>query len=432
VDISYANLITDISAGVPFTIPATINRGTYPINLTAKITITGSTDSSIQITKSYTDTHLFSNPLPNIILKSNMDLFFPNGISKNLHLDLSFNNLESTDNTHHFSQDISMTFFLNKSSDILDIYYTSIDTTSIDTYPVPLLNDDNKEILDKTYIKAPPKINDKKLQHSVSKFLLSPTTGKNVNNRGSFVSSLTHTHIATGQDIYTILIKKHHLLNPGPGLCIYDLSSCTIDNNNNKKNYFCIHKPLEGNNGSTIIVDISSDGLSDLSNCKLSISRINLADNTYKIFWRPYENNDTDSSCNRFKLTYCSSGSDEPLSGCLDSSCSDASFIIQNNSDGVEQVAVSRENYTFHPMNIVDYGNSKDISFCDSSASVSSSRTKFYFNKQNGDIYFPTNTWPNPKKPVRFAFQVMNYATQILKDYDVATPYTTIVILRPM
>lgn len=422
VDISYANLITDISAGVPFTIPAKINRGTYPINLTGKIIETDI--SSIQITKSYTDTNLFLDP--KIILKSNMDLFFPNGILDNLHLDLTFNNLESTDNTHHFSQDISMTIYLNKPPDILDIYYAT--SSYSDKYPVLLLNDDHKEILDTT--KTLPKT---KPNSDPTKLLESAATRKQVGKSGSVHSTAKYTHIGTGQEIYTINIKKHHLLNPGPGLCIYDLSSNTSNFDNTNKNYCCIHKPLEGNNGSTIIVDISSDGLSDLSNCKLSISRINLADNTYNIFWRPYENNDTDSSCNRFKLTYCSSGSDEPLSGCLDSSCSDASFIIQYTSEGVEQVAVSRENYTFYPMNIVDYGNSNDISFCDSSASVfSSSRTKFYFNIQNGDIYFPANIWPNSKRPVRFAFQVMNYATQILKDNDVATPYTTIVILRPM
>lgn len=426
VDISYANLITDISAGVPFTIPATIIRGTYPINLTGKIIETDI--SSIQITKSYTDTNLFLDP--KIILKSNMDLFFPNGILDNLHLDLTFNNLESTDNTHHFSQDISMTIYLNKPPDILDIYYAT--SSYSDKYPVLLLNDDHKEILDtaKTLPKTKP-------NSDPTKLLESAATRKQVGKSGSVHSTAKYTHIGTGQEIYTINIKKHHLLNPGPGLCIYDLSSNTSNFDNTNKNYCCIHKPLEGNNGSTIIVDISSDGLSDLSNCKLSISRINLADNTYNIFWRPYENNDTDtdSSCNRFKLTYCSSGSDEPLSGCLDSSCSDASFIIQYTSEGVEQVAVSRENYTFYPMNIVDYGNSNDISFCDSSASIPHipfTRDKFYFNIQNGDIYFPTNIWPNSKRPIRFAFQVMNYATQILKDSDVATPYTTIVILRPM
>jgi hypothetical protein len=422
VDISYSDISYNSALEI-YTSFALDIKGTYPIQLKATAAFPArqpSMDVTIDITENFSDRTLFSVGNEHIILKANGDIVFDINNTTDISLNLSFKNLQkaNTEDPKFYSNeniDISTTSgstthtfsIVGKSKHLesYDLLYHSIkgEKQIISTESLSSLRNienTHNELSDshEEIIKTAP---------NATETVTVPTKEPHIagsNSRQDGINKQYHHNSV-------IIFKKKNYLCPGPGLCLYDLSD-------NLKPACCIHTPLEGNNGSTTIIDVKINKLNDLSNNKLKITQINLANKEFKIIWKPFDNNDTSLS-NKFYLYRTDT----------DISCSSLDIHCKVLDSPV--IYIDSDNYSFQNMNVID--NTTDISAV---STISTSSSKFQFNILNGDIHFPnSSSWPNnDHKPIRIIFQVITEAISILEsDINLDfTPYTNIIILRPI
>ena len=423
VDISYSDISYNSALEI-YTSFALDIKGTYPIQLKATAAFPArqlSMDVTIDITENFSDRTLFSVSNEHIILKANGDIVFDINNTTDISLNLSFKNLQKATaggaDTKYYINDNIGNIDISGATHSFNIVGKSQHLNTYDLY-FHTIKGEQKIISTESLSFI------KKTENTYKE--LSDPHKENINQTPIGTTALTvptkEPHIAGSNTVQYnnfkfynhnsyIEVQKKNYLCPGPGLCLYDLSD-------NLKPACCIHTPLEGNNGSTTIIDVKINKLNDLSNNKLKITQINLANKEFKIIWKPFDDNDT-SLINKFYLYRTDT----------DASCS--SLDIHCKVSDSPQIYIHADNYSFQNMNVIH--NTTDISAV---STISTSSSKFQFNKLNGDIHFPnSSSWPNnDHKPIRIIFQVITEAISILEsDINLDfTPYTNIIILRPI